>query len=513
MGIFIDSWLFVFSGGIVVSGIGMSLNIEACLSGIYLCIVFYATSKILIYIFLADKVYIVWSANNPVSRMQSRIWILCGIVLLGYIAIFILMLVARIGYIRADGTCVIGLEGMASIPLLAYDCFLNVFLTTLFVWPLLRRKLSNPKLHALAKRTCYAATVALGTSVVNILILTLLHGRQLGWVCLGSCGFDVTVNAMVIFAISRKSQSTGHSRPHTTVKEQAASVTVDGSSPPQDESGRGESSGHVKHQEMFHVPKALLPPFKKLAPSHLPSFAHRNGGRHNLPDHQRRQPSSYGAQTETNLESLSKIGDFAVTRDEAGVLTMRGSVMFSDDHDRKGNLDNKGQEKGSTLIRMTSLTSSPSSAQDSEYTLGRKDSSKSGFGLRPKTPDQGGVRYADGTQPNVPSRTRSRSVMQVIPVLHEAQSSRSSTSNEFGDGLKDIAFRGPRDSEDGRMSEDLPAPVQRQLQQRLDETNNSRKSGVIPPDATEEIASFAITDDGHVQHSALRGYGLTKGHR
>jgi hypothetical protein len=39
MAIFFDSWLFVFSGGVVVSGIGMSLNNAACLSGIYLCII------------------------------------------------------------------------------------------------------------------------------------------------------------------------------------------------------------------------------------------------------------------------------------------------------------------------------------------------------------------------------------------------------------------------------------------------------------------------------------------
>jgi len=138
-------------------------------------------------------------------------------VLLGYVVIFVLMLIGRIGYLEppdSNGrqTCVIGLQPMASIPLLSYDVFLNVFLTSLFAYPLLGgsscfgvdlsshinlqggRKLSNPKLRALAKQTCYAAAVALGTSVVNILILTLLHGKQLGWVCLASCGFDVRLS-------------------------------------------------------------------------------------------------------------------------------------------------------------------------------------------------------------------------------------------------------------------------------------------------------------------------------
>ena len=41
MAIFIDSWLFVFSGGIMVSGVGMSSSDQACLSGVYLCISLY----------------------------------------------------------------------------------------------------------------------------------------------------------------------------------------------------------------------------------------------------------------------------------------------------------------------------------------------------------------------------------------------------------------------------------------------------------------------------------------
>lgn len=37
--VFLDSWLFLFASGIVVSGIGMSLNTATCQAGIYLCIV------------------------------------------------------------------------------------------------------------------------------------------------------------------------------------------------------------------------------------------------------------------------------------------------------------------------------------------------------------------------------------------------------------------------------------------------------------------------------------------
>ncbi|PVF96498.1 hypothetical protein CPB86DRAFT_508416 [Serendipita vermifera] len=205
--IFADSWLFVFSAGLVVNGVGMSMNLASCLSGIYLCIFFYASSKVLIYLFLAEKVYIVWSSGKAVGRFKSRVWLTCLFVMAGYIAIFILMLIARIAYLREDRTCVIGLRNVASIPLLAYDFFLNCFLTGLFIWPLCTRRFSTGRLERLARKTCWAATVALTTSVVNILVLTILHGHQLGWVCLASCGLDVTINAIAIFAVSQNNDN------------------------------------------------------------------------------------------------------------------------------------------------------------------------------------------------------------------------------------------------------------------------------------------------------------------
>ena len=34
--------------------------------------------------------------------------------------------------------------------------------------------------------------IALVTSCINVLVLIMMHGRQLGWVCLGSCSADVS---------------------------------------------------------------------------------------------------------------------------------------------------------------------------------------------------------------------------------------------------------------------------------------------------------------------------------
>jgi len=50
--ILIDSWLFIFSSGILTLGIGLEKNDESCFTGILLCIIFYGTSKLFIYVFL-----------------------------------------------------------------------------------------------------------------------------------------------------------------------------------------------------------------------------------------------------------------------------------------------------------------------------------------------------------------------------------------------------------------------------------------------------------------------------
>jgi hypothetical protein len=169
------------------------------------------------------------------------------------------MIKGRISYIRdgtqtgegtvvdggMDGACVIGLGRAAyvvsldskrvlissrSMSILIYDLMLNVFFTWLANSPNLLASLTNrvsqyvliPPLQicrslSKAKGNCKAdvdvgrasplpqyadfitsaAIVALVTSAINVCVLTALHGQELGWVCLASCGADVAVNAMV----------------------------------------------------------------------------------------------------------------------------------------------------------------------------------------------------------------------------------------------------------------------------------------------------------------------------
>ncbi|KAJ6518000.1 hypothetical protein C8R47DRAFT_1205086 [Mycena vitilis] len=199
--VFLDSYLFLFSTALLMFGVGLQMNKTACAAGIYLCVLFYSSSKVLIYAFLTEKVYIVWDTTRP--RMRSPVYLIClGTVLL-YGVVVIIMVIGRVEEFRhGDGACVIGLKRIASIPLLTYDLYINVLLTTLFLWPLLRSRHSSARLRSVATRTLVASGVALTTSTINITVLTIMKGHQLGWVCLSSCGADMIFNASALFWVT-----------------------------------------------------------------------------------------------------------------------------------------------------------------------------------------------------------------------------------------------------------------------------------------------------------------------
>lgn len=200
--VFLDSWLFLFTSGILIFGAGMELNKTVCALGIDICIAFYATSKIFIYWFLIEKVFLVWTPGAGARRMKSPVYIGCFAMLSLYSVVVVVIVLGRVSFFRDDGACTIGLQPHASATLVAYDLFINIILNGLFLWPLLRNRFMNPTVKKVASRTLLASVVALTTSTVNMLVLTLMHGRQLGWVCLGSCGTDVVFNALVLFWVT-----------------------------------------------------------------------------------------------------------------------------------------------------------------------------------------------------------------------------------------------------------------------------------------------------------------------
>ncbi|KAG8743049.1 hypothetical protein FRC10_000430 [Ceratobasidium sp. 414] len=234
--VFADSWLFLFSTGVLIGGAGMSTNFVNCSLGIFACILLYAFSKLMIYCFLIEKVHIVWGGTHQ-PRLQSKVYWLCLVTMTPFAIILILMLLGRVTYIRPDRACVIGLRPYASLSLLVYDLYINLFLTGMFLWPLFRSRLANPRIRRLAMRTLFAAGAALATSAINITVLTVMHGQQLGWVCLGSCGTDVMMNALVLFWVTDSASSSIENTPAT------------GGAPPANAGGQGLPAA-ASHQSL-----------------------------------------------------------------------------------------------------------------------------------------------------------------------------------------------------------------------------------------------------------------------
>ncbi|OZJ03879.1 hypothetical protein BZG36_03949 [Bifiguratus adelaidae] len=110
-------WTFVTSSCLLVST--NDGNIISCSLSILACDVFYAGSKIITYLWLVEKVWVVQAVKT--HRLRTPLYILNLVLMLPYIGIFILMVMFRISYITDQNTCIIGLQPIASIPLLVYD--------------------------------------------------------------------------------------------------------------------------------------------------------------------------------------------------------------------------------------------------------------------------------------------------------------------------------------------------------------------------------------------------------
>ncbi|EIE77808.1 hypothetical protein RO3G_02512 [Rhizopus delemar RA 99-880] len=94
-------------------------NMLSCTLGMLSCDFFYAGSKIVAYAWLIERVHLVTAVKT--TRMKTAQYKFHILLLCPYIIIFALMLSFRNIYLEADGTCMIGLQDIASIPLLVYD--------------------------------------------------------------------------------------------------------------------------------------------------------------------------------------------------------------------------------------------------------------------------------------------------------------------------------------------------------------------------------------------------------
>ncbi|KAH8879276.1 hypothetical protein GQ53DRAFT_618418, partial [Thozetella sp. PMI_491] len=199
--IYLDSFLYIFAIGILQFGLGVNSSLVVCQSLIFVCLIFYVTTK-LIYLFLVEKAHII-RANSSHGRLKSKLYVFNSFGMIGIYAIIgVVNFVFRIAK-RENGQCIIGMQRFAMIPLIGFDLLVNVYLTSLFLIPLssiytfknFQNTPANARLKVMALKTFIGSCCTLISSIVNLSVLMALNGEP-GLVCLICC--NVLFSAIVI---------------------------------------------------------------------------------------------------------------------------------------------------------------------------------------------------------------------------------------------------------------------------------------------------------------------------
>ncbi|KAK6432508.1 hypothetical protein LTR95_011325 [Oleoguttula sp. CCFEE 5521] len=108
-------------------------TIGSCRAAIYLCIMLYVGSKVLVQLFLVERVHVIKTHLH--SRRQDRLWLLSiAILAVGFGIILTVALVNPIADFGGEHqVCSIGVPITVTIPLISYDILLNVALTGIFI--------------------------------------------------------------------------------------------------------------------------------------------------------------------------------------------------------------------------------------------------------------------------------------------------------------------------------------------------------------------------------------------
>ncbi|KAK8855853.1 hypothetical protein PGQ11_011765 [Apiospora arundinis] len=132
-----------------------------------------------------------------------------------------------------DGACIIGIEQRALVIPVAFDVFVSIYLSVLFIIPLMKRTWNvqfalrgrtmslgtqamrlhpvSARLKKLATKSLIGSCVTLTSSGSNLIALLVLDGEP-AWLCLICCKTDILVNALVIFWITSTRESSSSAK-------------------------------------------------------------------------------------------------------------------------------------------------------------------------------------------------------------------------------------------------------------------------------------------------------------
>ncbi|KAF9352845.1 hypothetical protein BGX26_009361 [Mortierella sp. AD094] len=262
IGLYMVSWLFTLMAAMLAQT--NNLNPLSCEMSIFVCIVLYSSSKIIIYLFLIERVHVVTAIG--ISRWNSPMFKINIALLSPYSIIFALAIKFRMAAIEYNdpneyGQCKIGLLHAASAPFMGYDIFFSCWLTGLFLKALLSStsKLQGPtksKLRSVARRTLVGSILALIFSTGNIAVLVVFNGHERGVLCLLGCTLDVTLNAATIHWVTSSggSQSTkANQRIDSSRYDQSSMIDMDQIARPLESHISVSVESYVEEYHQLHI--------------------------------------------------------------------------------------------------------------------------------------------------------------------------------------------------------------------------------------------------------------------
>ncbi|GJJ69048.1 hypothetical protein EMPS_01394 [Entomortierella parvispora] len=210
--LYMVSWVFSLIASMLVQT--NDGNLLSCQLSILSCIALYALSKIIIYLFLMEKVYVVTAVGQ--TRSNFFLYKVNLALMLPYVAVITLMVVFRVASLDDNNEqCFIGLKRAGALPLILYDLAMSTWLTYLFLRPLmsstsLLQGPSKGKLRDVARRTLMGSVVSMMLSSANIFTLVYFNGWERGLTCLSCCTVDVTLNAITVHWVTSRGGSNAH---------------------------------------------------------------------------------------------------------------------------------------------------------------------------------------------------------------------------------------------------------------------------------------------------------------
>ncbi|KAI0688223.1 hypothetical protein BC835DRAFT_327876 [Cytidiella melzeri] len=182
-------------------GIGIYPTTSACAVALYSSVALYSTSKFFVYVFLVERVHVVWDPTRFKPRRKSPVYLACMAMVFAYMGVT--------GYVFTDlrfdiseSECYMKIQREGAIAFMVVDVVLTIVLTSLFIWSLRKHAHSSPRLRRVAIRSATVVLITLPTSCINIVLLLLHHTIEHGWAFILCWELDLLINAFALFWVT-----------------------------------------------------------------------------------------------------------------------------------------------------------------------------------------------------------------------------------------------------------------------------------------------------------------------